>query len=315
VANNKNQHYVPMCYLKSWCDPATPQGQVPYVWIYDRDGANPKRKAPKNIFSETDLYTVVTESGTRNLVLESGLAQLESAFASLRDTKIAQNAQLSEEDRFLFCVFTAAAHARTIAFRDSQASQWGAAVRKMEDLKSARDSATPEERAAMDRVLARAPSDCSISYEQAQRLEQQPLQNMMLPVIQELAPLLMQIDLAFLRTPDPLGFITSDSPCTWFDPEAYKRPPMYRQPILAYKSIQIILPVSPSICAMFNRQSRNGYFEAQEDWIDEMNRITRFSAYTSFVVNRCEKKEVWFDPGEKPADSWESRNRSEDSNL
>ena len=36
-----------------------------------------------------------------------------------------------------------------------------------------------------------------------------------------------------------------------------------------------------------------------------MNRRTRFSAYEYFIVNSNTKKDIWFDPGIEPEDSWE----------
>ena len=43
--------------------------------------------------------------------------------------------------------------------------------------------------------------------------------------------------MAILNTDDEVGFLTSDQPCVWFDPEAYKRPAMYRSIGLGYKSV------------------------------------------------------------------------------
>ena len=63
----KKQHFVPQCYTKAWHDPAAPAGpkMSPYVWVFDRDGANPKRKAPANLFTENDIYTIKSEDGER----------------------------------------------------------------------------------------------------------------------------------------------------------------------------------------------------------------------------------------------------------
>jgi len=311
MADKKKQHFVPQGYLKPWCDPSTPEGQTPYVWVYPKEGGEPKNKAPKNIFFETDLYTIKAEDGGRNLVLENGLSQLESEFCALRDRKVLQNKLLSEEEKLLFSSFAAAANSRTISFRDHQGNQWSKIVEKTEKFKQARDAATPAERRVMDSVLGRPPSKDSISLSQAREMASAPLQTMMPTYITALAPQLFRIDLAFLRTDDPMGFITSDSPCNWFDPEAYKRPPFYNQPGLGYKSIEIIIPISPTCCALFNRQGKNGYFAASDELVNESNRRIRFSAKDSFVVNRREFKESWFDPGEEPEDSWEKRQERE----
>jgi hypothetical protein len=55
MAAHKKPHFVPRSYLKAGCDPNTPEGQKPYVWVFSRDGSNSRRKAPDKLFRETDL--------------------------------------------------------------------------------------------------------------------------------------------------------------------------------------------------------------------------------------------------------------------
>jgi hypothetical protein len=59
------QHYVTKSYLEAWCDPEMPQGHEPYVWVFSKDGSNPRRKAPENIFHERDFYTIKEADGSR----------------------------------------------------------------------------------------------------------------------------------------------------------------------------------------------------------------------------------------------------------
>lgn len=115
-------------------------------------------------------------------------------------------------------------------------------------------------------------------------------------------PLLRALDFAILTTDDSVGFITSDNPCVWCDPLAYKRPPMHRQPALMYESIEITMPVSPKECILLNRQGVNGYRKIPPD---AMNRRTRLFADESFVVNKNVKKDIWFEQGVEPDDSWD----------
>ncbi len=75
MSKYKKQHFVPKSYLEAWCDPACPKKQTPYVWLFSCDGADIKRKSPKNIFYETDMYTILGKNGERILTLEHGLQQ------------------------------------------------------------------------------------------------------------------------------------------------------------------------------------------------------------------------------------------------
>src|SRR5260370_22752671 len=65
----KNQHVIPRCYLKQFVDPHAPAGQEPYVWIFERHSKKGKKKAPKNILTETDVYTFEGKDAGKNCVL------------------------------------------------------------------------------------------------------------------------------------------------------------------------------------------------------------------------------------------------------
>lgn len=115
---HKKQHLVPSSYIATWCDPDTPTKQTPYVWRFTKNGSRSEKKAPKNIFTQTDAYTIKEPDGTRNLILEKGLCELETRFAQLRDKKVAQRIPLNEEDRFLLCAFMATMMSRTASQRE-----------------------------------------------------------------------------------------------------------------------------------------------------------------------------------------------------
>jgi hypothetical protein len=87
MSEPKRQHIIPKCYLKQFVDPHTPTGQEPYVWIFDRGSKKGEKRAPRNILTETDLYTFSGKDGTKNYSLENSLAQIESDYASLFEQK------------------------------------------------------------------------------------------------------------------------------------------------------------------------------------------------------------------------------------
>ncbi len=60
------QHIIPACYLRPWCDPGTPIGYEPYIWLISRDGTQKSRRAPSNSFTENNFYTVRLQDGERN---------------------------------------------------------------------------------------------------------------------------------------------------------------------------------------------------------------------------------------------------------
>ena len=141
-----------------------------------------------------------------------------------------------------------------------------------------------------------------------------PVGTMLLPMIEADAPLLANLDMAILCTESKPGFITSDRPCVWFDPEGYKRPPIYRGPALMYETIEITLPISPRQCILLNRQGVTGYIDIDDRAVDELNRMQRFQASEYYVVNQDSVKDYWFEMGEEPDNSWEKQQERNEAN-
>jgi hypothetical protein len=77
---HKRQHYVPESYLQAWCDSACPPNQTPYAWFFKRDERIGFKKAPSNMFHESEFYTLKGIDGSRDLRLEKGLSSLEGLF-------------------------------------------------------------------------------------------------------------------------------------------------------------------------------------------------------------------------------------------
>jgi hypothetical protein len=310
MPSHKNQHFIPRCYMKAWRDPQTPPKQTPYVWQFSKDGTQAKKKAPDNIFYEKDMYTIVEADGTRNLVLEHGLNELESRFSLIRDKKLKHRRKLEEEEHLILCAFVAAMDARTVARREHHAKEYGKIVELMDRMKEKSKTFTPEQR---EQARRRAEFEASIrgdtptySEEEVRQTASQPLQHLLAPTVGALTPMLFAMEMVVVETDCSPGFISSDHPCVWFDPEAHKRPPAFQAPALMYPSTEISLPVSPNQMLIFKREfkSLHGYVKIKESVTDELNRRTRFQAHEFFIVNSNNKKDHWFDPGTEPEGSW-----------
>ncbi len=291
---HKKQHTIPESYLKAWCDRKTPEGHEPYVWVISKDGQKTKKKAPTNVFTETDFYTIKKIDGTRDLVLEHGLQQLESKFATVRRNTLEPMADISPEDRITLCAFTAAMHARTKAQREHTRNQWTPILDMMKSMQSKSKTMTPEERDILAAHTPPSSEEGGIRIEDVENIVENPMQSMLGLMVEVETPLLIALDMAVLHTQSVPGFITSDRPCVWFDPEAYKRPPYYRIPALMYESIEITLPISPSYVLLLNRQGFNGYKATNKTIVDEFNRRIRFHCYEYLVASRNEQDPYWF---------------------
>ena len=311
--SHKRQHFVPECYLRSWCDPDCPSEYEPYIWLFERDGSTPRKKSPSNIFKETDFYTVEKADGTRDLSLEHGLSGLESKFASIRERKLSNQLPLTEEEHAYLGVFVAAAQFRTRSSREHHASQWQHALDLMDDLAEGMANATHEQKRTAAGISNASSESNSLSHEQVRRLAEYPLQTMMPGILQAVTPVLTSMNMLILNTEDPVGFITSDQPVTWFDPEAYKLPPIYRSPALASPTIEVTMPISPKQCLIFAWQCPEGYVDAPALALNELNRRHRALSGQHIVVRSQTTDPYWFEEPDLPDDAWEnSRKRPAD---
>ena len=299
---HKKQHYVPQSYLKSWCDSDSPEEYEPYVWFFHKRGGVGRKRAPSNLFRQTDLYTITKIDGSRDPFLEEGLSQLEGQFASIVRNKIEASEELSLDDRIIICAFASAMYARTKASEDRLHPFWQQLQNVLDEIIEWNESPAgqnPQNQATsipLDTEHAHI-----VSYEEIREIVDLPIPSLLLTHIQVSTPLLLKLDLAVIVTSTKPGFITSDDPCVWFDPEGYKRPLYHRGPALIYPSIEITLPLSPSHCLLLNRRGSKGYIDLARygplidiETVTEANWRTRNNSHEFIVVNRNVLLWDWF---------------------
>lgn len=290
----KKQHYIPQSYLESWCDPETPEGYDKYVWMFDYNGETVKRRNPKNIFYESDMYTIFDEQGNRVLNIEHGLSGLEDKFAVIRSRKISKHLKLTLEERYYVLAFVAALHNRTVAIKEHMSNQWGEVLELGRKLQQEYEKASPENRKAMESIGQLNKEGKSFTMDEIEKIHLEPLQTQMIPRINAEVNSYMKMHMSILNTADEVGFITSDNPCVWFDPKAYLRPPMYRSVGLGYQSVEVTLPISPRQAILISHTELPLYISVPIKNVDSINRKTRFSADKYFVVSRNYKNDYWF---------------------
>ncbi len=305
---HKRQHWIPRSYLKAWCDPATPKGQQPYVWRFDKDGGSCAKKSPKNIFHATDLYTIHLRDGTRELSIEHGLSGLESEFVRIRDEILTKECKVPQRDRFLLCAFVAAMRARSRSQMQHLQSHFQEIYDRMTKLKEIMEARPLHERVKSARRVPRSrPRDerRTSDYEDMKAIAQGPMGPWVVELTNGQLPYLTRMNLVVLTTNSATGFITSDRPCVWADPESHKRPLNLRGPGLGFPSTEITMPASPTQMLLLSRGAPSGYCEVAGAIVDACNRRTRFYADEYFIVN-CERtKPIWFDDGRSTNDATE----------
>jgi hypothetical protein len=199
--SHKKQHFVPQCYTKAWHDPTAQASSActPYVWVFNKDGTGARRKAPANLFTETDIYTIVRPDGQRDLRLEHGFQELEDMFTRVRNLKFNRRVWPDAEDFAWVMGFAATAQARTAAHRNFHRQQWSSIRKRMEEYQAAFEVAPPERKVTMTRVGGLSQnSDQGLTLDDVRRLEAQPIQEMIGPTLRAIIPVLGKMYTAVL---------------------------------------------------------------------------------------------------------------------
>lgn len=296
--------------MKAWVAPES-RGKPdiePYVWTFRRDGSDASRKSPKNIFVETDIYTIPGQDDDRDLRLEHGLQELEDAFTRIRNLTLSKGKWPNAEQIQWLLIFVAASQIRSRSFRDHSRAQWGNLRKAMEDIEVKMCSSISETRAASKALLPPVPesSHRGMTLDEVKKYEQFPVQTMIGPLISVMARSFIKMNLAVLESDDSIGFITTDHPCTWFDPEAYKLPPMYRSPALRSRTVEITMPISPTQCLMISHaEHMRGFVQVNQEAVDILNHRHIGHCSASFISRTSTIRPSWFEVLEPPEDSWE----------
>jgi hypothetical protein len=295
---HKRQHFVPQSYLKAWCDPSTPTGQDPYVWLCQREGDDVRRKSPAKIFVETDFYTIKGD-GVRDLRLEHGLSALEARFAALRENKLRHGLPITVRDQMHLCAFVAAMHARTKSRNEFLREQWQGALDMMKRFETAMREASPEQREQMARALAPVGADRKkgMTMEDVQTLVDHPVQQLLATEASVVTTGLMHIPFTIVETAASPGFITSDVPCVWFDSELHEESPAFGAGGLISPTLEICMPLSPHQLILFGYKhvASNRYLPPAvgDHLVDLVNRRMWLYADEYVVVNQRVEDQSW----------------------
>lgn len=292
--SHKKQHYVPASYLKAWVDPDCPEAHEPYVWVFPKEGGQSRRRAPRNLFTETDFYTITDADGGRDLTLEHGLAGLENDFAQVAN-RLARDphAELDDGTRRVVDMMVASLHARTLSQAEHWRSEWGRVDDMTTKMQEAVERMSPGE---LQRVARQGEMSGGVengmSQDDVRQILQTPQQVLLQPQIAAMLPALRSMNMVLLQTDDALGFITSDAPVVIGDPNA--APGGIFGVSLMSESVEVYLPLSPSHCVLLHRGRSSGPAPATRSLVDEVNRRVRFSCHESFVARRDETDPYWF---------------------
>jgi hypothetical protein len=272
----KKQHIITAAYLNAWCDSKTPNGYTPYVWLVSKDGQSVDNKAPKNIFNESDFYTVFDEDGNRNLELEHHLHQIEDNFLAARRS-LQEKRPITDKEFQSIVLFIASTYARTELQKLEQKEIWS-------------DLLTIYQRMGIEQTMPDV-------YKKIENLHAQPLPYHISNFLNITVPVLLRMKLTIMVTSRATGFITSDNPVLWFDPTMWFMNKLDSFFGLESPYLEIILPLSPNFLAQLTWSNPGQYLvvDSQPGLVDEINKLMVYFSDEYVVLDHSEPNPYWFE--------------------
>ncbi|WP_164969890.1 DUF4238 domain-containing protein [Malaciobacter molluscorum] len=268
--SHTDQHIIPKCYIKAWSDSSilneanNQPFKIPHIWIYNKENHECNHFPIKTNFTKEDFYTIYNEKEERDLTIEHELDRVEGKFDWIRDNKLLQNKPLTQEEFTLLCLFIATMSSRTESRINHFKQMFKPLQEKLQSMVNISEEKIQNYSKTTRNTNNENDSSDTISLEELNEVIDKPLENIMVTFVNVLLKEFVNLKMAVFYTKNPIGFITSDNPCVWYDSQAQLRAPIYQVPALKYDSIEIILPVSPSHCILLNKKIE-GYIDIDTD--------------------------------------------------
>lgn len=253
----------------------------PFVWTFDPDGGVGRKRAPQNLFTETDIYTIVRPGGVRDLQIEHELSRLEQGLRTLIKDFIALHRQLPRSRQSKLIAFIAAMHGRTPQAREIQRTLWQQTLD-----------------AAEERTLAIG-SDANSEAElhNLRKAVASPMQFLLPGAMMDGLPTFSEMTMTIMCSLEP-GFITSDSPVSWFDPTVPRDKFLTHKSLLTDPGIEVAMPLSPWHTIILHHpmtpfEKPVRYVRASATTVAALNRRTAFYSHKALVSWRDGFDPAW----------------------
>ncbi len=272
----RTHHWVPQSYLQYFRDPATSEDD-PKFWVFDAGklikSRKPRRVRISEVFHQRDLYALEGPNGEKDYAIEHLLGDLiDSRYPALVE-KIERKEPLNDREHKDLCLFTAAQLMRTPTVMDSFVNF----IVQVEE---------------MGVVVSKGAAGQHASEELRRDAENAHRQNLV-ELIPEIAGILYQMNVAFCCAPlfGP-RFITSDEPCFMRNPRLQGQ--SFYSPGLGQKDVELYLPISPNVLAIFCWSNCRGYLNLSKEWVAENNRMIQGHSNRWFASSSSKASLYWF---------------------
>ncbi len=257
------QHYIPRFYLSGFVDPEVLRREGKEVlWVYERQ-KQIRRSSPKNEARQRDFYTL-TLNGSRNVGVETWLANLEDQVAPIIASVAKDDRHVSETEKEWLALFIGTMQGRTPAGRWLAENKIGPAANEILKQAAADHSKLrsfieenyhlPEshgfdlEEIRQDILAGRAES---ISARQDFRLQS------IIEVGKMVAQVLLEMNWQTIYSEGPSFFLTSDDPVVshTIDEQANR---FHLRMGVGAPGVNIWFPLCRTVCLRINKSCESG---------------------------------------------------------
>lgn len=269
------QHYVPQFYERNFTTTNTKGTQV--LWVYDKDGGEPREQTPYNTMAEHGFYSFENSTGDIDAV-DKGLQRLESLAAPILARLQKPDVELTVEEIFLLAHFLAIMYARVP--RTIKAVAEKKEIEAFERLRWVADRPDllrrfrkeHQERFGRDVPGEGELIDLLRTAEKHFRVEVDPKAALLdalkvAPVIAEF--LYYRMNWCICRAPKDVFFITSDMPVCIFLPTGRGRGIFGGG--IGQPDVEISFPVSPKILILIDYRHTQHHMAVSEAFVHMKN--------------------------------------------
>jgi len=273
-----DHHFVPQFYLRSFCDPAVPEGQQPWLWVADLKERTVERRAPKNVGKRANYYTFLDSSGARSGLGEQVFSQMESTSAPIVQKLLRGDLNLSGQERADLLFFMAFFATRVPLFRGHIEDFLGELGQRILltcaqfEGNFVRQEVEEISQALLDRTEKPIRGSPPASLWLGIKAANDPIY-----------PIFSEMKWVFLRSPVGHRFMTCDSPVSWVDPTP--RPPFYAGHGLAMKNVEVTFPVGPRLSLLGTWEGPTGVIDVRPTTVWELNRRKIAFAHTEVYAD------------------------------
>ena len=289
----KLNHFVPRYYLEKFNDDVAGG-----VWVYDKDGDDPKPIPPAVLGAEKYLYTIKTPDGERDDTLEKWFADQERSTWPIIDRWAEPKERIKDAEKPSVAIFLAYMHTRvprnievisemTVAGYLERAKQLGEDRGRFKELydsfleETGREDMPPAE--IMRETARELDAHFDITTNRTYAL------GLSLAMTELFYETMGQLEWSLCDAPSGSVFVTGDSPVASvaFTEDGYAQ----FGANLVSPRFEISFPITPTVALYLTRKSRQKRWRCNGGFVKDLNRRTAYMA-ERFVFSRHRSSSV-----------------------